>query len=239
MTQAQFLATRSVPLAKDTMEAWRKQGVIFRRRGRLKVWDTRYHEPHIQAVINLGNLDMQFGDVPVPVFNQPSLIRAISAPFALRTTMGDMLPEYTHKGPHWHKTNGYKGVGKKFLPEFEGGCAVIGSESQRHVTGIEYRVISVGDKIVQASKKMPINEGWPPIPTGFEFEWVGVKGIAKTGIIPYIHEAIKFVPFSKYSIIGWDVIVTDIQPYIIEANTSPGVNEATAERIISVVKEII
>jgi hypothetical protein len=235
MTQAQFLATRSVPLAKDTMEAWRKQGVIFRHRGRLKVWDIRYHEPHIQAVINLGCLDMDFKDVPVPIFNQPSLIRAISAPFALRRTMEEMLPEYTHKGPHWHKTNGYKGVGKKFLPEFEGGCAVIGSESQRHVTGIEYRVISVGDKVVQAQRKH--HDGNPL--DGFEFEWVGVKGIAKTGIIPYIHEAIKFVPFSKYSIIGWDVILTDIQPYIIEANTSPGVNEATAKRIISVVKEII
>lgn len=227
-----FLAVRSVPLAADTRDAWRQQDVVFRRRNRSKVWDTRFHEPHIEAVLNLGNLDMDFRDVPVPIFNSQELIRSISSPVALRRTLPDLVPSDQRNGPHWHKRNGYKGVGKVFHERFDYACNVLSGDVQKHIVGPEYRVITTGPHVVQAFLKA----GTAP---NFDYEWVGVAGIKTNGIIPLLHAALNQVPESQYSILGWDVIVGSNGPIIIECNTSPGVNAATAERIINVVKELI
>jgi len=38
---------------------------------------------------------------------------------------------------------------------------------------------------------------------------------------------------------GWDVIVDSNRPYVIEINTSPGVNSSTAKRIIQQIERMI
>jgi hypothetical protein len=214
------------------MEAWRQAGVLFRKRGRMDVWNPQFHEPHVKAVLNLGNLDMKFNSIPVPVFNPPELIRRISAPPALRNSLGEFLPPEGIRGPHWHKRGGFRGSGTEFHEGTQGICPIMPGDTQKHIEGDEFRVITVGEQVVQASKK----SGTPP---HFEFEWVGVQGVSQNGIIPLLHAATAALEGSSRAIIGWDVKVGSDKPYILEANTSPGVNDATANRIVAAVKELI
>ena len=72
----------------------------------------------------------------------------------------------------------------------------------------------------------------------FEYTWIGVEGVKKNGIIPLLKEAIREIPGGGLSVFGWDVIVGEAGPLIIECNTSPGVNDATAARIVNKVKEL-
>lgn len=227
-----ILGLRSVPLSATTMNAWRESGVLFRKRGRKDVWNGRYHNERVRAVLNLGNIDMTFRGVPVPVFNPPGMVLRISAPMALRKTLDDFLPQRTIQGPHWHKRPGMKGEGKVFHEDSLGVCAVTPGDVQAHIEGTEYRVLTVGDVVVQATRKT----GSAPT---FEFEWVGVQGINKSGIIPYLKEAIASIPKGQFSVIGWDIIVGDNGPRIIEANTSPGVNSASAARVVAQIREML
>lgn len=230
---SEWLAVRSVPLSTDTQAAWKSVGVVFRARNRPHVWNVRFHEPHIRAVLNLGNIDLSFTNIPVPVFNAPAVVRQVSAPKALRRTLQEgLLPPSTFTDPHWHKTNGFKGVGKQFHESLTEQCDMMFGDVQRHVRGQEYRVVTVGDLIVQASKKYG---SYPD----FTYKWVGVNNIKSNGIITILKKAVACVDGGNMSILGWDVIHDGERPWIIEANTSPGVNQATAERIITKVKELI
>jgi hypothetical protein len=228
-----FLIVRSVPLSQETRAAWKNAGGTFARRkynGRLPdaVVD-RYG-----YIVNLGHTRLSASaDV---IYNRPDSIVAVSHPVNFRKTFHDseLIPSRNMKGRHWHKTGGFRGEGKTFHESERGDCAVIPGDVQEHIEGVEYRVITVGDVVVQAHKKELINDGWPPIPTGFEWSWVGVRGVSSNGIIPAVKNAITKIPFGERTVLGWDIIVRDRnQPFIIEINTSPGVNDATAQRIVS------
>ena len=228
-----FLATRSVPLAKDTRDAWKLHGVRFARRDRSDISVRNIViTQNYQALINLGNVDRDFSNWPVDVWNPPDLIKSISTATALRRTLGDFLPPHNIVGPHWHKRNGFGGKGKVFHDHARGECPIMGGDVQAHVDGVEYRIITVGDLVVQASRKL----GTFP---HFTYEWVGVEGIAQGGFIPFLKEAVSTIKGYERAIIGWDVIHDGNQPFIIEGNTSPGVNDATAGRIINQVKETL
>ena len=229
-----ILTIRSVALSKTTQASWKASGaIVFRRRNRETVWDQRFHSTTTyQAVLNLGNTDMSFEGIPVPVFNPPELVFGISSPVALRRQIPELLPQATIMGPHWHKRSGMKGQGKQFHPGTEGQCPVMGGDTQAHIEGTEYRIITVNNTIVQATRK----HGTAP---NFEFEWVGVEGISKGGFIPLLKEATETIAHFGNSVIGWDVIHNGNRPFIIEANTSPGVNDATAQRIVDQIRKVI
>ena len=232
------LGIKSVPLERSTNVSWKTvPGFYFADRKRSSgsierhVADRRY-----QAVINLGRVDCDFAGAVSPIFNSPATIRSISTPRAIRGTLNDFLPAYTQGQPHWHKRPGFGGIGKRLCRD----DCVVGADGdiQDHIEGTEYRVVTVGNRVVQASRKGERrtrangrNE--------FDYAWVGVEGIRQTGIIPILKEAIDIVPGGALSVFGWDIILSEDGPFIIECNTSPGVNDATAARIVKTVREIV
>ena len=236
-----ILAVKSIPLMRGTNNAWKTvPGLFFADRKR----DSRSIERHIasrhyDAVINLGRVDIDFGNCLGRVFNDPSTVRAISTPKALRRTLDDFIPKYTHIGNHWHKSRGYGGMGKSFHAETEVSCVGYDGDAQRHIPGLEYRIVTVGDRIVQASlkgeRRTMLNGR-----NSFAYSWVGVEGVKNGGFIPLLKEAIRTVPGGQSSVLGWDVLsLVGETPCIIEVNTCPGVNSATAGRIISRVKGLL
>ena len=226
-----ILAVRSVPLSLETRDAWKTANIQFRMRNTNNVW-LPHMNGRFEAVLNLGNVDHVFDDVPVPVFNPPSIIKAISTPKALRRTIGDFVPSISRLDPHWHKTPGFGGEGKRLCGDW---WCDTNDDTQQHVYGQEYRIITVGSRIVQASKKHRSTLG----PFEFDYEWVGVQGISNNHIIPTLKQALKLIPDSDLSVFGWDIIVNENELWVLEINTSPGVNEPTALRVTDAIKRSI
>lgn len=224
-----LLAVRSVPLSQETRTAWADAQVKIARRNRTEdqVADLA-GRLGVEAVLNLGNLDFKFNRMPVPVFNEPISIRFVSHPAALRKNMHNFIPPQDSSGAHWHKKGGYGGRGTEFHKE---SCNVNTGMVQKHIEGTEYRVITVGTRIVQAHKKT--NERWVAGLHQFDWDWVGVDGIRKNGIIPHVKAGLGLIPHVERTLFGWDIIVANKnEPYTIEINTSPGVNDLTAARIV-------
>ena len=230
-----LLAIRSLPLSKTTADAWRSAGVGFirRRNHNIDIINKVVERSNIRAIINLGNLNLDFSNIMAPIFNHPDSIRSISSALALRKTLNDYIPKQTFDGPHWHKRLGYGGAGKVFHEDQTDVCFGVSGDSQQHIEGIEYRVITVGDVVVQAHRK----DGNDSI-GNFDWSWCGVAGIKQTGIISLIKEAVERIPYHSTTVFGWDVIVGD-SPFVIEINTCPGVNEATARRIVQQIERIV
>jgi len=232
-----IIGVKSIPLERSTNIAWKTVPnfwFIARERG----WHSvlrHINSRTYQAVLNLGAIDLDTDAIRTTVFNKVQTIKAISLPSALRRTLEEFIPEQTTTHPHWHKSGGFGGRGNYFC---DGRCpAHVRGDIQRHIDGTEYRIISVGNSVVQASRKSDRrtrrngrNE--------FVYSWIGIEGIRKGGFIPFIKEAIKEIPHGDTSVLGWDVLHDGDKPWIIEANTCPGVNSHTATRIIEKIKEL-
>ena len=227
------LIVRSVPLSKAVRESWRSAGAKFLKRNA--------HQDKLNklaakadAVLNLGNLEFDFDELDAPVFNYPGDVRAISHPSALRRNLGDFIPPHPEKGDwYWVKRGGFGGLGTELYTNWPGTkdpAEIRFGDIQKHVEGEEFRVITVGDVVVQATRKL--NPRWVNGKHQFDFEWVGVEGIKSNGIIPLLKKAINSMEWDGCTVIGWDVIVGPEGAFILEGNFSPGVNEATASRIV-------
>ena len=231
---------RSIPLSRTTREAWRSNGIHIVKRSRDDNRDVRATVKRLGSrfIINYGSLSHDWTGYPIPVFNTSNSIHAISHPVALRRTLNDYIPENTVRGPHWHKRGGYSSSGVKWHKGFGQNCNNFSGDIQRHIAGTEYRVLTVGDVIVQASRKKREHEF-----TGnnFSWYWVGIDGIRNSGIIPLIKQASELIPDWAYTVFGWDIIVDNntSQVYVLEINTSPGVNDASARRIVQQIQRII
>lgn len=225
-----FLVVKSIPLSQETQNAWRTQGASFLKRSR----DGRVPEQIARRqdfIINLGNTNFVCDDRDAISFNCPDTIRAVSHPVNLRKTFADtegILPARTITGPHWHKRGGFGGRGKLFHEREMGDCGILQGDVQEHLEGEEFRVNTVGDVVVQATRKEHVNG----LGTDFVWNWVGVDGIKRSGIIPLVKRAMEEVPFSRHTVFGWDILVCSRGPRVLEINTSPGVNTATAKRIV-------
>lgn len=97
------LLVRSIPLSKETRDAWRSLGYKFLKR----TSDFTEVEKNFQRIINLGNMSLP--PASGEVWNHPDTVRAVSQPLNLRETMSEFLPAMDWNGPHWHKGNGYGG----------------------------------------------------------------------------------------------------------------------------------
>lgn len=222
------LALRSVPLSKETRDAWHVSGVRFVRRTRTPGQIARIVEGNgYEAILNLGTVGNMGYISDSPVWNPDSVVRAVSKTHRLRQTLdGEGMPPLDDSGPHWHKSGGWGGSGVHYCSK---PCGIGGEEVQKHIEGTEYRVITVGDAIVQAMVKEDLE--WKNGRHSFTWTWVGVKGVSKNGIIPLLKAAVDAIPNGDRAMLGWDVIA-NTKPYILECNTSPGVNAATARRIL-------
>src|SRR3990167_8266829 len=161
-----LIATRSIPLSQDTRTAWSSANVkLVKRDFDIPELQAYIQKHNVEALINLCNLDYDYNNLNIPVFNAPASIRFVSHPAALRRNMNAFIPPLNMNGPHWHKNGGFGGKGKAFHAE-------------------------------------------------------------------------EFIPNFERTVLGWDIIVGD-KPYTIEINTSPGVNELTAARIVRAIRGLI
>lgn len=234
-----ILGIKSVMLEKETNRAWKTvPGFYFVDRKRSAGSIVRHTKVHqYEAILNLGRIDLDFGVSVTPLFNAPETVRAVSSPGRLRGTLGDaFLPGESTAVPHWHKSVGFGGAGKRYC----GGTCMVDNMAniQEHIDGNEYRIVTVGDKVVQASRKDAVRKKANGR-NDFDYTWIGVDGIRQGGFIPLLKEAVERVPGGVRSVFGWDVIHDGERPWIIECNTSPGVNEATAGRIVRAVRGLI
>lgn len=235
-----ILGIKSIPLERSTNISWKTvPGFYFAHRKRSsRSLERHVASRHYQAIINLGRVDCDFSDAIGTVFNKPTTIVAISTPKALRKTLRQFIPEHNDTVPHWHKSGGYGGHGKTFCPGLcDLGARTPVGDIQRHIDGTEYRIVTVGSSVVQASLKGR-RRTKPNGRNDFEYTWTGLKGVQKNGIIPLLKKAIGEIPGGNLSVFGWDIIVSKDGPLIIEGNTSPGVNSATAARIVRKVREL-
>lgn len=227
-----ILLIRSIPLSREVRNAWKANGGVFLRRVRngqvSKVVADKY-----DRLINLGNTNLSV-DGSLLIYNDIHTVRAISLPLALRRTLKDtdLIPSSNIDNSHWHKLGGFGGQGNAFCAPGTGNsrCRGMSGDIQRHIEGDEYRVITVGDTVVQASLKHRTERFGIPV---FDYEWIGVEGVRKNGIIPHIKEVVERIPGGEQSILGFDIIHDGTRPWTIEINTSPGVNEHTARRIVN------
>ncbi len=222
---------RTVPLAKKTRDAWKEAGVRIVKRKNIASYFKEGNPEDV--IINLGWRKQPAYD---NVWNHADTVKAVSRPLDLRETLGNsLLPPYPEKGDgFWIKQPGMGGKGKVFVqpaPLLDVPSGLKG-DVQKHIIGREYRVNTVSDRIVQAHVKHG------DVINGFEWEWCGVKGIAETGIISRTKSALDLIPYSETAILGWDWIIEDGTgtPYLLEINTSAGVNAATAQRIVDVIQ---
>jgi hypothetical protein len=168
----------------------------------------------------------------IPVYNSPAVKSAVPTPGDLRRTMPESLPPRPDIGsPAWLKGPGEGGVGKTFHPSWALGNENLNhlEDAQVHIEGTEYRINTVADKVVQVHTKG--NRDSNGNRNKFDYTWVGLDAIRTGGFIPLIKESVRSIPSWSNSVLAWDIIHDGERPYVIEINTSPGMNQATASRI--------
>lgn len=223
---------RSIPLSEESRNGWTNAGAVVLSRRRVRR-NRQFNVREQRIVVNLG-LPEEDIDVCDVLFNSRDSVTSVLTPAALRRTMPDLIPPWPSVGDdYWVKRPGYGGRGKQFFTNWPGTLHEVhdNSDRQKHVEGTEYRVITVGNIVVQAHKKT----GTMP---DFEWTWVGVQGVKNNGIIPLVKRAVSLVPNGEHTIFGWDVIVGLEGPVILEANSSPGVNDPTARRIVDQIRKV-
>jgi len=237
-----ILAVRSIPLADDTVAAWREAAKLcdielrFLRRDDEAVSRLYKYAPNYGAVLNLGNTAFNDRRVDSVVFNPPEVVKTLNSPRAIRLSpLSIMLPPAVKLGgipvheKVWFKDKGFHDDNKEFFEKVDDyrlmRMATETCDFQKHIDGTVYRIVTVGDRVVQAS-----------INRDREYQWVGVNDLPRVLKLASKY-AVSLLPEKNRTFIGWDFIMeTDDDVYLLEGNTSPGVNVATAERILKAMR---
>lgn len=229
------LLVRSIPLSSDTRNAWKDAGAVFARRDRntQQILEIRYDRP----IINLGA--SWFGPDEEGIWNKGTNVKSLLTPALTRLKFGTHLPTNRWVGPdkYWLKGPGRAGNNKTLhnvrtydeFNELVSQARWIDGDVQLHIDGQEYRVITVGNKIVQGMERHGENGQR-------EYRWVGVNGLPSS-IKRRVKQCNELLDGDN--IIGWDGIVHDSgDAFVFEGNSCPGVNSATAGRILDAVEGI-
>jgi len=226
------LMVRSIPLSSATRDAWKDAGAMFARRDRTtqEIINISTGRP----IINLGSSSFEYE----PAWNSAPVVSCLLSPKASRLVFDEMMPDNGRSVPAWYwlKGPGRGGTNKEKtfvntlneLSELHRRAEWIGGDIQRHIDGTEYRAITVMNDVVQVSKRIGGGDDR-------NYEWIGTRN-APRGLIPAAKwAATKFI---EKTIIGWDLIKDDDtgKVHILEGNASPGVNVATANRILDAVE---
>ena len=229
------MMVRSIPLALNTRDAWKDSGAVFARRTSddERIKQIAYDAP----IINLGSSQCMIEGI----WNEARVVEPLLTPEASSNLLGRLMPSGGYEGPgyYWLKGAGRGGANKekRFVRNVQEHTAMLRSAAwmegdvQLHVDGQEYRVITVGNKVVQVMARDDV------IDQQREYRWVGVSD-APWAAKDIAREASRKLSSDK-TIIGWDVIIHDNgHAYILEGNSCPGVNEATANRILNAVEGV-
>lgn len=231
------IAIRSVQLSTETTDAWKRAGVTFLRRGRTREQACEMATSNgYEFLLNLGKSEMRWGgrySLPHPAYlwNSGENILPLLYPGRTRHYWNMfMAPKpATFPADVWIKAPGMKGKGK-FRKQIEFPL-ILPSEwdYQLHVEGQEYRVISVGPRLVQVFKRYGT-------PTEREYEWVGLNG-TPAHVKQLVRDATALLV--GFNVVGWDVVDDGENAFILEGNSCPGVNEPTATRIVAEIQRQI
>lgn len=236
----------SVQLASSTRENWKENGVIFFRDRAPVDTVVRMRDSGIMVCLNLGNSTYTkevwreaapFRNTLPRLWNDGETISSLNTPGKLRrSVLGQFIPPQEPDDDEmiWLKGPGYGGENKTPMPISQLPVFMPGPnwDWQRAVVGNEYRVHTVNNIVVQVHARYGINGAR-------EYEWLGV-GNAPPGLIPFTKTlANTLLDQSPKLVIGWDIIQsTTGEWFLFEPNFNPGVNSATAARIVNKIKEI-
>ena len=228
------LMVRSIPLSSVTRNAWKNAGATFAKRTSTPERIERIADG--RPIINLGNSSVHIEGA----WNDAPIVAPLLTPYATRRRLGEFLPSPTYLGvgDYWLKGQGRGGANKEMIHvtslhqqnELKVRARWMEGDVQRHIEGLEFRVITVGLKVVQVSRRSGPDDDRT-------YTWVGVHDTTMP-VKEVAREATRRLDSEK-TIIGWDVIQsTSSSVYILEGNSCPGVNEATANRILDAVEGI-
>jgi len=229
-----IIAVRSIPISTQTKYAWKDSGVTFARRDRSveSVLGMNYG-----AVLNLGNTSFITDDERV--WNEGTVIRPLVRPADAHALLTNLMPpnEWQGEGFYWEKYTGRAGNGKtRWYLMDERAFDILkervqwsGGDVQREIAGQEYRAITVGDKVVQVNARHGVNGDR-------SYTWVGVRNAPAE--IKRVAKLAAARLDSKRTVIAWDMVLSpdSTEARIFEGNTCPGVNQATAQRIVDAIK---
>ena len=240
---------RSIPLSYDTRNAWKAAGAMFYRRDRSAEYINHWHDGSI-PIVNLGNMDLEGVSDQFTVYNRPRNVRHLVRPVdTRRSELSQHLPFNGYDGPgyYWVKLPGRAGIGKKRIQvrNIAGWLDAVDYAGLHHgdvcidvpeIHG-EFRVITVGTKVVQASRRTDarLTDGGMDARVQRSYEWVGVQGLPSN--LKTIAKAAAST-LDGDNVIGWDMYTSPSGDGIFEGNTCPGMNEATAGRILDAIEGV-
>lgn len=218
LAQARFREI-SIPYEEDeiTMNSIRVLGNGY--------WGGQYN---FAAWINMGMSNVKFA-VPdeIRLWNDGRVINMTRRPEDLRKTMGDLLPPTPRiqmEQTVWIKPPGRAGRNKVKLTS-DGTQIQLprGWDIQLHLDGPEYRIVTVGNRCVQQHARTGPNGAR-------DYTWLRMDAVP-ADVKELAREGSRRLPY--HNVLAWDIILDEEteRPYILEANSAPGVNRDTASRI--------
>jgi hypothetical protein len=224
-----------IKLSRASKQAWEESGADFvYPRSTFRPASIESHQ--LDVVVNLGSRAYPWLDAAettdLKVFNPPRVVRLSSDRALFESIMGGLTPEDRNEGLRevWIKGAG-RGGANKFRMELDGAIVSLprGYAVQRHVEGEEWRIHTVNRLVVQSHLRHGENGDR-------SYEWVGVnstptflRDLVKTGVD-------RIASAETNTVLAWDVITDGNNAFILEANTCPGMNVATATRIVNQIR---
>jgi len=222
-----FIAIRSLPLGSKSKEAWREAGAVYLKRGSSEERILNIAERvEAEFILNLGRTSFRpmMELTNIPIWNFGTDIYSLLWPGHTREILGDLMPLRPTIFPAlvWVKAPGYGGRGK-YMEEIASPLVLPHQwDWQEHVEGQEWRLITVGQRVVQDMKRFGENGERT-------YEWVPMAD-TPSAIKDLAREAASRMEGNN--VIAWDMILTNGgRALLFEGNTCPGVNTATAARI--------
>lgn len=213
--------TPPIPLSRRSREAW-------------DVIGTQVPKEEVEnngLYINTGWTQLSAIPLHMWLWNPPSMTRVLSTPGRTRARLGVLLPPRPTAYPAdvWMKGPGRGGNNKHRLTIIEPLVLPGSWDWQLHITGHEYRLITVNEFVVQCFERHGANGHR-------SYEWIRMREVPAR-----VKELARMASanFSARSIVAWDIIDGQQGTYILEGNTCPGMSENTAIRIRRQIERIL
>ena len=222
------------PLSSSTRSAWKSAGgVVLKPRNlhQLRRWlaepPAAYRNP--EFIVNSGFSLFTQDDTHVPVINSGDTVSWTTTPYDTYEMVGEFMGEVNRDFsgvPYWLKGPGRGGSNSRYQVTFSPFYTTPPYITQRHYEGVEYRINTVGRRIVQVHQRSGPNHAR-------QYNWVGLSGTQRS-IKNTLRDALGS-SVHKQTLLAWDTIYNqrDDKLIILEANSSPGLNTATAHRIVN------
>lgn len=230
-----FLVSHDIPLSRQTVDAWKENGgvVLKRHRNIAFIQDYLDRHPDTEFVLNLGSAVSATINPDIPVINHNRVVSPLWDPGSTRERFDSVLPPRPPIGhtDWWSKSVGRAGRGKQRISFPYAGDDGLGSDRdvQVHIDGQEYRIVTVGERIVQQFARFGPNGDR-------RYSWLPREEIPNE-ITDVVARATR--ELGSYTLIAWDTILGADGAYVLEGNCCPGVKTYTATRIVKAVRRLV